>query len=656
MSAVYGMYYDDGRPADPQTAAAMLDGFRQYHSDDSGVWRSGEVFLGCYAQHITPESVHEQLPYHDNQADLVITADAIIDNRQELFDHLAIPGGQRRGMPDSQLILAAYKKWGTDCPRHLIGDLAFAIWDDRRKNLFCAVDATGTRTLYYCRKPGMFAFSTLMKPLLVLPGMTPKFNDTWITDFLAMPSVMHQLDPEITLYEGIYLLPAGHLLTFGPGGAAKEVYWQVTRQPELRLSADAEYVEAFQEIFAEAVRCRLRSRRPVAVMMSGGLDSTSVACVAARELAQTGQRLPVFSALPMKGYQDWLQPTRVADESAYIEAVRQHAGNIDVTYCRSEKSHSLSDTTRLFAMLEQPYKIFENLFWIESILAGAQDRGIGVMLSGDGGNATVSWGANRPYYLSLMKDGKWPLLLREARAIAKRRRLSLGRVLAGLTVACMPYDVQKAVAYLRYGREYDCRELSPINPSYARDVQVADRFRRFGLDPLFIRMGDPFSERRQMLDAATFSHIGPFLTKQSLAYSIAQRDPTMDKRVVEFCLSLPEDQYVRGGEERRFIRRAMAGIVPDKVLLNETIRGKQSADWLQRLSPVWQEVIAEIKAIGNQGAARHYLDVGRICRTIAKIDEPTKVTPDSDSVRMLLRAIIFCRFLQFENIWTEEVH
>lgn len=288
MSAICGIYYHRGGSVCPTTGVAMLDAFKQYHADDRGSWFKAGVFLGCHAQHITPESEHEKLPFFDEQTDLAITADAIIDNRQELFDRLAITYEQRNSMPDSLLILEAYKKWGHDCPKYLIGDFAFVLWDGRCRELFCATDALGTRTLYYSHTAGVFAFSTLMKPLFVVPEIERRFNDIWIADFLAMPWVMHQLDHELTLYEHIYLLPAGHTLTVGPKGISKAVYWQVTRQTELRFSSDAEYVEAFLEVFGEAVRCRLRSIRPAGVMMSGGLDSTSVACMAAQELAQGG--------------------------------------------------------------------------------------------------------------------------------------------------------------------------------------------------------------------------------------------------------------------------------------------------------------------------------------------------------------------------------
>ncbi len=166
VSAICGIYYRDGRLFTPAIGAAMLRKLGIYHVDATGGWHEKSTFLGCQSQYVTPESVTEILPFHDVNLGLTITADAIIDNREELFDKLDIAGPQRIAMPDSLLILLAYRKWGRNCPRYLIGDFAFVIWDEKKQHMFCAVDHRGTRTLYYfLEKSGVFAFSTLIKPL-----------------------------------------------------------------------------------------------------------------------------------------------------------------------------------------------------------------------------------------------------------------------------------------------------------------------------------------------------------------------------------------------------------------------------------------------------------------------------------------------------------
>jgi asparagine synthase (glutamine-hydrolysing) len=190
--------------------------------------------------------------------------------------------------------------------------------------------------------------------------------------------------------------------------------------------------------------------------------------------------------------------------------------------------------------------------------------------------------------------------------------------------------------------------LSPINPDFAGRAAVAERFSQFFFDSF--KQLDSYETRQKLLSPAAFSHLGVISTKFGLAHQLAWRDPTMDRRVIEFCLSVPEGQYVRGGRERHLIRRAMAGIIPDKVLLNETVRGAQAADWTQRLEPVWTELKAEIAQIGMLAAEREYLDIAKIQRELERFSTLGDAAANDYSLRMLVRSLIFSRFLRQDGI------
>ncbi len=652
MSAVCGIVCGSSKEDIRDMGSVMMSQLGVYHADAVGIWQEEMVFLGCHTQHITPESVKETLPFFEEAADLSITADAIIDNRQELFKHLGIERSLWDCSPDSVLILKAYQKWGRNCPKYLLGDFAFAIWDKKRKELFCAVDHTGKRTLYYSFSSDFFVFASLIRPLTALPGIGKTYNETWMADFLAVPVILHQLDGELTPYHGVHLLRAGHSLTVGPGSLVKKVYWQVERQPQLILNSDREYEEAFLQVFQKAVSCRLRCIRPAGVMMSGGLDSTSVACMAARELAERGQRLQAFSAVPMHGYRNWLADPYLADETPYIEAVRQYAGNIDVTYCRSEGKHGLSDTDRLFAILEQPYKFIENLFWMDSILASARERGIRIMLTGQAGNLSISWGEVVPMLLSLLRDGQYLHLLRETWSAAKSSRRPYHSLLKLLS-ELLPVTVQKFI-YQRAELDWfkGLCSLSPVNPDFVPRSVLIDRSAKYGFELSSIERLDSFEVRKQFFQSNFRSHSGIFATKMSLAHCMAIRDPSMDKRVIEFCLSVPDSQWVRNGKTRLLLRRAMAGILPDRVRLEENYRGIQSADWSQRLQGEWPKLFAEIETIGALEKEKEYLDIARIKAELSKYSVVKDDAVRDNTFRMLIRSLIFSRFLRSDSVIT----
>jgi asparagine synthase (glutamine-hydrolysing) len=164
VSAITGIFHPDGRPVERATIERMVATLTHRGPDGSGAWSAGPVGLGHQMLWTTPESLHERLPFTTDRGDLTITADARIDNSDELIAVLRI---RDRQITDSQVILAAYERWGEDCPKHLIGDFAFAIWDARRQALFCARDHFGVKPFYYHHRSGrLFAFGTEMKAFL----------------------------------------------------------------------------------------------------------------------------------------------------------------------------------------------------------------------------------------------------------------------------------------------------------------------------------------------------------------------------------------------------------------------------------------------------------------------------------------------------------
>ena len=148
MSAIVGIFHMNGEPISIEHSNGMIKSLEKYPADDVQIWIKGNIFFGCHAQWITPESVGEKLPYYDHDRKLAITADAIIDNRDELFDKLNIEKSKRSLLTDSELILLAYYKWGEESPKYLVGDFAYMIWDEREQKLFGARDFSGSRTLY----------------------------------------------------------------------------------------------------------------------------------------------------------------------------------------------------------------------------------------------------------------------------------------------------------------------------------------------------------------------------------------------------------------------------------------------------------------------------------------------------------------------------
>lgn len=645
LSAICGIFTKN-KALNHEKAQSVLRDLGKYRHDRTGNFTEGPVFLGCHQNYVTPESFKERLPYEDKEAALVITADAIIDNRDELFEIFSVPV-EEQALPDSFLILKAYKKWGIKCPEYLIGDFAFAIWDKQNNELFCARDHVGKRSLYYYDSPEIFAFSTLMEPLFEIDGIKKRLNETYIADFLSITSVRHELGDEITIYEDIFNLPPACAMLLNKNGLKKWRYWEIKKAKEIHFDTDEEYEEAFRKVYSEAVKCRLRSTKKVGILLSGGLDSGSIACLAAPELKKRNQKLYSFTQVPMEGYKEWLPENKLADEREYVEEICAYMGNIEPHYITSKGKSPLTEINKTLGTLEQPYKTFENSYWGNTCYKTANDMGIGVLMSGQTGNATVSWGNFSPYMIYLLKNIYLKTFFKEIKAYSKRQKTNPLRLILSIGFNFMPRGIKKYRYIKRNGKNFT-ELLSPINPEFAKAMKVQKRFKMYKNDPLFIEHGDSLSERMKMLGNSGFSHLGAIETKSSLAFGVEKRDPTRDKRVIEFCINLPENQWVRDGEERRFIRHVMEGYMPDMVRLNTTVRGRQAADWMQRIAPEWAEVYEEMETIGDNELEKKYLDIPRIKRFLAANKE---LSPDDNDgtetgVRLLIRALIFTRFLR----------
>ncbi|MCQ6558444.1 asparagine synthase-related protein [Paenibacillus mendelii] len=643
MSAIAGILCYDEETVSIEDSKKLMQALRRYPADDVQIWQNGPVFLGCHAQWITPESVHERLPYYDGLKRLAITADAIIDNREELFNRLQVDHDRRKGMTDSELILLAYLKWEREAPRYLIGDFAFVLWDEKKRLLFGARDLLGSRTLYYHRQERQFAFCTAVNPLFELTGVKKALNESWFAEFLAIPIILDSIEVNATVYRDIEQLPPAHWLTVEDGKLALGQYDSLEAPREqLRLKTNGEYEEAFRDVFQEAVTSKLRTFRQVGASLSGGLDSGAVVGFAANPLLKEGKTLHTYSYVPSPDFVDWTSRRMVADESPYIQAAVRHVGNITHNGLDFPGRNSFDEIDDLIGLLEAPYKFFENSFWIKGILEKAQQDGVGVLLTGARGNYSISWGPAMDYYAKLLRKLRWFHFYRELKHYGRRMNIGRSRLLPIIGKQAFPYATRSF-----YSRRPKNEIPNVIHPDLAARTNVFEKLRLHdvGLEGASF---DEFEARDyQFGNLAASNHQGTSITKFSLHYSVWERDPTADPRVVRFCLSVPIEQYVQNGMDRSLVRRATESYLPDDVRLNQRVRGVQGADWIHRMIPMWRCFIEELRKLCRDPVASHYLNVDQIKTSLEKIGQTPKpeYAYDTDA-RLLMRALIAYRFLR----------
>ncbi|SES10018.1 asparagine synthase-related protein [Salipaludibacillus aurantiacus] len=641
MSAIAGLIHFNNSPVSNEQTTDLMKGFECFPADDVRGWQKSNAFLGCHAQWITPESVGEPLPYYDYERQLVITADAIIDNREELCEKLQIEKAYRQNIPDSRLILLAYSKWGEEAPKQLVGDFAFMIWDERQQRLFGARDFSGARTLYYCFKEGRLAFSTLIAPLFTLPGIDKKVKEEWMAEFLAIPGMVEAVDMNHTVYERIMQVPPSHSISVCERGVRLSRYNVLNLNEKIKLKSDAEYEEAFRDVFGRAVKDRLRTYGKVGSQLSGGLDSGSVAGFAARELKKENKQLHTFSFIPKKGFQDWTPHYLNPDESIFIRQAVAHIGNINPSYLSFEGKSPLSEVDSFLELMEMPYKFFGNSFWAMGINKEAQQQGIKILLNGARGNHSISWGSRKltfDYYNNLLKKGKWSRLYREIDDYC--RHFQTGKSVV------IPFIVKRGLRSRKTRQSDELPFAQFISPELAKKTDVFEKLKgsqlldNHGYDETYLR-------HQHFTHHYSWNKTGVITTKLSLRYAMWERDPTNDLRVIRFCLSIPHEQYVTGGMERSLIRRATKDLLPDSIRLNQHTRGFQGGDVIERMKPEWNAFVTELQHLVDNPATSYFIDVNVLKRALS--DLPNVPAPNlvfSNDFKILTRSLIVSRFIQ----------
>ncbi|MDM5463586.1 MULTISPECIES: asparagine synthase-related protein [Bacillus cereus group] len=641
MSAITGILHFNDEPISIEHGTRLMKDLQKYPADDVQIWHTDNVFLGCHAQWITPESIGEQLPFYDYKRQLAITADAIIDNRDELFERLQVEYADRKKMTDSELILLSYQRWKEETPKYLVGDFAFMIWDERKQKLFGARDFSGSRTLYYYKNQQRFAFCTTIQPLLTLPYVRKQLNEQWLAEYLAISGMVDVVDATMTPYKNIEQVPPSHSISIVEDKIILTRYCTLTSREKLKLKSDEEYVEAFQDVFQDAVTARLRTYRHVGAQLSGGLDSGSVVSFAAKVLRTKNKRLHTYSYVPPSDFIDFTPKYRMANERPFIQSTVEHIEGITDHYVDFQEENPLLEINDFLETMEMPYKFFENSIWLKGIFEKAHEEGIGVLLTGGRGNLSISWGPAIEYYAILLKKLKWIRLYKELNLYSKNIGVKKTKSLSYIWKFAFPL-INKITPGIEIYR-------SPrlISPELAKRTDVFTKLKEHGIDERG-NLPNIYEERRRHFEELFHWNATNTLgAKQSLRYSLWKRDPTNDIRVIRFCLSVPEEQYVQDGFDRALIRRATESFLPDKVRLNQHYRGVQGVDWVHRMTPSWHIFVEELQCLSSDMRIWEFLNEQVVKSAISKVREgPRPEYATNPEYRIAIRSLVVSRFIK----------
>jgi asparagine synthase (glutamine-hydrolysing) len=534
MSALLLLFHRDGEPVAGELFDQMLATLNHRGVAGSDVRRHTAVAIGHQHSWTTPEEVGERQPLSDEPAQIDLVFDGRLDNREEIAAALRLESHVWREMSDAALVLRAYCHWDENCFEKFVGPFAVCVYDHRRQRVVCARDPLGRRALYFYLDERRLIVASEEQAILAHPRVSRELNESRLALYFAL---RHPEDGA-TFFRSVEALLPAHLLVVEPDHTYQRRYWDVDPEHQIRYRSDSEYADHFRELLLQSVRRRLRATTDIGVMMSGGLDSTSVTLLAAQEMKFVGDPRNLYAI-------SWIFDELAAcDERLYMDPVLDRAGATPVHFS-GDHAWPLHPG---HPWPHNPNQPGVNAYYL--LFAGvhqhARANRVGVVLGGAYGDHLYSGAIE--WLADVWRDyGLWQAareigdLVRQFGLVSTARSRSLRRFARrymqrfGFTMEFWPQAAPPP--WLTAA----ARRLLPSE-------QVWSPSARFTRNP---------EAHRVLLRLPSGNGAG--------ASDVQFRFPYRDRNLIEYVLAIPGHQLYRNGRLKHILRNALEGILPEAV-------------------------------------------------------------------------------------------
>lgn len=608
MSAIFGIWNINGEKVNQEYVVKMRDTLLQYGSMSQDVYINYIIALGCCLRRDNSISENEIPVVTCENKELTMVADAQIFNRSELIEKYQLTDDVK--ITNNNLLMAAYEKWGEECPNYINGSFSFVIWNKRMKNLTVFEDQLGIRPLYYFYNKEVFAFATDYRALLALPFVGKELYDQKMYGLL---SGQYKIEPEATYFKQIKQLTQSSFLHIDTSILIKKKYWTPGLNKAYHFEDEEECVKMLYNLVEDAVKIRLEyAEGIVGTELSGGLDSSVIAVLAARELENKKNVLECYSWSPSFSLLEKLEN----DEREFIEEICQKE-NAKCTYF-DENTPIATDKTTLNPpetasgdVVKREYDFF-------------QKKGIHTILSGWGGDQGIS---HRAGLYELYMNGCKKQFFHEIFRLSKGSPIKYCKLLLGNTVLKLfgsfrRFQWRKTEAHKFLNKTF----YKSMKKEFKKDILY------FGMYPIkHVESGNIQSR------TITTAWIGA-------DYDMLYLFPFLDYRVMDFALSVPRHYYYKNGVNRYIYREAFKNLLSEKHI-NYTFKN-DFARWEYyqngKTRNLKEEIVEAIEEI-HTNKFRQYVHFDKLVQYVKNVDEKK----DGFLLSKILRNIKTCKNLQF---------
>lgn len=565
MSAIFGIIDFEGRPLKEEWIKSMQADLAHRGPDGQGLYREPSVALGHMLLQVTPESIYDKSPYEEDG--LVITANARLDEREAIMDRIGTPPSERDKITDPLLLLRSFKKFGKDFVKDIYGDFAFAIWDKNKRELFCARDHIGVKPFLYYFQDNRFIFSTEIRSIIKLPFITTFIDIKYLID----RSVCYRDRLSDTTWKNVIRLNAASSLLANKNNILNTKFWRpkYKRNNKLKsmLRCTKELLITFDKVLNDHTRCIGN----IGVPLSGGLDSSSIACLVAKKFANNEKQ--VYSVSSVLNYES--NPSNETDEIEYINEVINKEKNIKPSFVFHSNLKFEENLDHLF---ERHYSTFNLFFYVDEAIA-EKFRSLSVkrVLSGHMGDMTTSNRTINPliHLLLSAKFRTFYCLFKKLKGNSKYSFFQFIKI--NIVSPLLPHYIRRSFyQYKKIVTSLVENDLPLLLSSEEKTKLVRAIIEEKKADIL-----SRFKISSQLWD----TDVDYFLEEEDTGtsyYQVEYSYPLVDRRIIEFLLQVPVEHFNACGYSRGLIRKTMEGILPEKVRNREN-KGNYSPGFHQIL-------------------------------------------------------------------------
>lgn len=534
------------------------------------------------------------------QDGLYLLLDGRIDNLQELAHRLRLEAADA-----CTILLQAYRRWGAAFLRDVIGDFALALFDGHGHQLLLARDPSGVRPLHFTETSGEIRFSSDARALLAWPGARMVPDEAHIAQWLlTLPCRGNS-----TFFQGIRTVPPGSFLSAARGRTEVVRYWTPEDTPLLHLRDPREYADGLRDVLSSAIRNRIPAHGQLATMLSGGLDSSSVTALTAGMLAQENLELLSLTSVPAHQVEQ-RYPGRFCDEGPYAAAVAAMYPNIRHRFVRTSIDGLFPLLDLVCDAEERPVMNPSNAQWMLEICRQAANSGAEVLFDSLMGNNTISYNGSYALAETLLHGrlrSAWRIM-QDDRRLGQRWRRILHMAIRPLLSEAMRATLDRS----RSSEPHTIFDYILVRPEFLRE---------HGLDAArAVEFGESSDSRTVRIARLRRFDVGMMAASFRSLTGIITTDPTADRRVAEYCLSVPVEYFVQDGVPRSLIREAMKGLLPEQLRM-ELRRGTQASDVLVHLAAEGAAIRAEVERMSEMDVLRRALNLPELLGLATKLSE-----------------------------------